>query len=321
MNLRATLWIVLLTVAGTVNAETAKPADLARAQAYVDLSATLFKAQDFAGALDALERAAPLLVGEPSLSVARFNIARCLEELGRPADAAAAYDQYLASPDDARRQQRAREALARLTSTTVATLGVSCVPDDARVRIGDGEERDCPTEFRVPGGPAVIRASATNFVPSEYDVIAAAGARTDVVVELQPSLTVPAAIPGPAIPGEQVDRLAPAARLEDADKTAAAPLPSRVLPYTLIGVATTSIGLGVAFHVLAADKRDDAGHEQYGSKRDSLTSDFETRRAVAFAAYGIGLLSGCAGAYLLLRSVDEPSQTLGVGSNGIRVSW
>lgn len=292
MAIRATLLFSLL-LSGPVFAQNADPANFAKAQAYVDLSGTLFKSKDFTGALDALRKAEPLLTGDPSQSVARFNIARCLEELGRPVEAAAAYDLYLTRPDEARRQARARDALARLTTTSVGTLAIRCTPAAGRIRVGDSAERTCPAEVRMAAGPTVVHASAPGFLPRDFQAAAVAGKRTELVVSLSPQAIV---------------RPVPAA--------------SRVIPYSLLGAVAVSTGVGVVFHVLASSKRDEAGQEQYGSKRDSLTSEFETRRTVAYIGYGLGLVSASVGAYLLLQArSDQPPATSGLSANGFWVIW
>ena len=112
MNIRTAFFSALLLPASAATQATspgdsaasgvANPANVAKAQADVDLSGTLFKAKDFAGALDALRKAEPLLAGDPSLGVALFNIARCLEELRCPVEAAA-YDLYISQPVEAGR--------------------------------------------------------------------------------------------------------------------------------------------------------------------------------------------------------------------------
>ena len=324
MSLRAALVIASL-FPGMAGAQTADPASVAKAQAYVDLSGTLFKTKDFAGALDALRKAEPLLAGDPSQGVARFNIARCLEELGRPVEAAAAYDLCLSQPDEARRQTRAQDALAKLTTTSVATLVVQCKPPASPIRLGDSAERACPTEVRAPAGPVVVHASATGFGPRDFQATAVAGKRTEVVVTLTP---LPPAVAVAPVPTPSTSRpqapasTGPTAVAAAPVTTAPEPPASRVLPYSLLGVGATSLGAGVVSHLLASSKRDEAGQEQLGSKRDSLTSDFETRRTVAYIGYGVGLASAGVGAYLLLKAQsDQPPATSGLSANGFWVIW
>lgn len=325
MVIRATVLLALL-LSGPVSAQNADPANVAKAQAYVDLSGTLFKSKDFAGALDALRKAEPLLTGDPSQSVARFNIARCLEELGRPVESAAAYDLYLSQPDEARRQARARDALARLTTTSVATLAVRCTPAAVEFRLGDGPERACPAEIRLAAGSTVVHASAPRFVPRDYPTAVVAGKRSELVVALSPTPPV-VVMPTPSARAPSSRESAPASAgptIAATEPIATSPEtpPSRVVPYSLLGAGGLSMGAGVVFHLLASSKRDEAGQEQYGSKRDSLTSDFETLRTVAYIGYGVGLVSAGIGAYLLLDARSEQSPaTSGLSPNGFWVIW
>lgn len=81
MAIRATVLFTLL-LSGPVHAESANPANVERAQAYIDLSGTLFKSRDFAGALDALHKAEPLLTGDPSEFESRRGTHRWEPEVG-----------------------------------------------------------------------------------------------------------------------------------------------------------------------------------------------------------------------------------------------
>ncbi len=186
MATRATLAFFLL-ISGPVCAQNADPANVAKAQAYVDLSGMLFKSKNFADALDALRKAEPLLTGDPSLGVRALQHRAVSGGTRTPGRVRGGLRPVSLQPDEARRQARARDALARLTTTSVATLAVQCTPAAVKIRLGNGAVRVCPAEVRLAAGRAVVHASAPGFVPRDYEAAAVAGKRTELVVALSPT--------------------------------------------------------------------------------------------------------------------------------------
>lgn len=95
MRVHLALSLVLATPAVALSAT---PAEQKQAQAIYGEGAQAFKAGDYQTALTRFEAAYAI---DPS-PVLLYNMARCNEELGRPAAAAAAYEAYLEASPDAR---------------------------------------------------------------------------------------------------------------------------------------------------------------------------------------------------------------------------
>jgi hypothetical protein len=155
---------VTLVLCGLATARAAAPDKEmlhTKVQTYLSLAADLFAGRDYEGALVELQRAEAL---EPLASV-RFNIARCYEELKRPAEAQAAFERYLATPDTSAgaddRQRRAREAVTRFDKLLFGSLEVTCEPG-ALVEIPGLTERPAACPFKAPHvKPATYTVKAT----------------------------------------------------------------------------------------------------------------------------------------------------------------
>jgi tetratricopeptide (TPR) repeat protein len=114
---------------GPVGSAAAESIDLAKtdrdnAAQHAKRAAELYAAGDFAAALLEFERSRSI-VAEPALD---YNIARCLDRLERPLEAAAAYERYVAArPDDPRSKEIAERA-AVLRARTAAPQPVVVAP-------------------------------------------------------------------------------------------------------------------------------------------------------------------------------------------------
>jgi hypothetical protein len=102
--------------------------------------------------------------------------------------------------------------------------------------------------------------------------------------------------PPAAPPPERTAQLAPPVVVP---VEAPRPLPRGAWPWLLSG--TVAVGVGVAFHVLAAGTRDDASQLPPGAAFDDKLSTFQTQRVVAIACYGVGAVALGIGIYLQVR--------------------
>lgn len=154
-------------------------------QRQMDEAAAKFQAGDHAGALALLRT----VDGQIELPIVRFNIARCLQELGRAREAVDAFERYLKLDDEPSRQARAREAIAKLESTALGRLAVTCSPADARVAVaGLLGEQACPLHLRrVPVGAYEVRVSASHHAPQVARLTVRAGEEAATHVPLVPS--------------------------------------------------------------------------------------------------------------------------------------
>lgn len=195
-HLARALALVLLS-SGPATAQ-GHPLDLKKAQVYVDLGTELFDAGDFRGALAEFERAEPLVTEDVDRAALRFNIARCLEELGQYEEAISAFDAYLEVPDDRATRRRARKKQSALVPRVFGRIRVECEPKHAHVVL-DGDaaaESPCPADWsRIPPGPHTIEARL-DAASASVDIAIEAGGDHRVRVVLPGLLRVTAAAAG-----------------------------------------------------------------------------------------------------------------------------
>jgi hypothetical protein len=137
-----TLLMALALMVGSTPA-VAQEQDAARGKVYVEAGVKLFKAKDYEGALVEFRRAEPMGAALGDMAGIRFNIARCLEELGRPAEAIPAFERYLALSDRESPRRRAKRAIERLANR-VGSLAIQCDAAGTVIRVGDRTYK-CPT--------------------------------------------------------------------------------------------------------------------------------------------------------------------------------
>lgn len=266
--------------------ETAEERDtrLKKAQAYLDLATTLFRDKDFAGALTELRRADPLLDGSEIQPLVRFNIARCLEELGRAPEAVRAYQRYLSTSDPSdRRIERAREAINALEPQAVGQLSIACAQPDTVLRVEGLEQpnQSCPLSVpRLLGGDYLATASASGFMPSTHTIRVQPGQTASHRFDL---------LPEPQKAPMKVD----AKPVRDDGRS--------VITWLVLGVGAGAAATGGAFHALALQSQDDADTAGSPSEYDTAVSAYEAQRTGAITAYTVGGALIGLGVYLLVR--------------------
>lgn len=118
-----------------------------------------------------------------------FNIGRCMERLGRPADAIAYLERYLIESPRARNKDAVEQLLGDLTalvSTTMGRVRVVSDPSGASVFFDDAETAlgQTPLSRWVPAGAHTLRFELHGHLPAERPVDLAAGDRADLRVRL-----------------------------------------------------------------------------------------------------------------------------------------
>ncbi|MCB9529948.1 MAG: tetratricopeptide repeat protein [Myxococcales bacterium] len=277
-----------------LSAETAEERDtrLKKAQAYLDLATTLFRDKDFSGALKELQRAEPLLDGSDVQPLVRFNIARCYEELGRPAEAVRAYQRYLTLSEEAdRRRDRAREAIRDLEPKAVGTLQVECAQPGTVLRIDGLEQpnRPCPVAVQqLLGGEYTATARADGFQETRRVLVVEPGRTTTHRFDL-----IPVAVAA-------TDRLDTTTRSNDSGGR-------NIVPWLVIGAGVGAAATGAVFHSLAASSAEDADNAGSPSEYDTAVQQFESQRIGTITAYGVGAALIGVGVYLLVRDSGDPA--------------
>ena len=263
-----------------------------RAQALVNEASARYRAGDYEAALAALQKAEPLAerASDPALAGIRFNIARCLEQLGRLEEALAAYELYDLLPDAPHRKQKAFEAERALERQLFGVLTVDCRPVGATVRIAG-----------VTDGPQACPFQSARVRPGRYDVLveAAGYAGETQAVEVQAGRAASASVQLTRRGGDEQVRLG---------VEAPAPGPGiDPLPWTFVGGGAVAAGVGGVFTALAIGARDEAESTPPGATQDGAASDFDTFRAVSYVLYGVGAAAAATGAVLFFTGGgDDP---------------
>lgn len=103
-------------------------------QAWIATGVEAFRAGRHEAALTEFRKAEPHAALSGGRAAVRFNIARCLDELGRFPEAIAAYERYLAFPDKPGPRRRAVARISALVSKTYGRLDVQCEPPGAGLK-------------------------------------------------------------------------------------------------------------------------------------------------------------------------------------------
>lgn len=289
---------------------TASGEDLARAQSLVNAATQSYQAGEFAAALSALKKAEAIAAraDEASLASIRFNIARCLEQLGRAEEALEAYRRYDQLPDAQHRKQKAFEAMQALEQRVFAVLSVSCAPAGAVVEIPGltSGARPCPWQSaKVRPGAYAISVEAPGHAPQVRSVTVKAGTAENVQFALSPNVSsAPPSVVGtaPPPPGRGLDPL----------------------PLLVLGGGVLVAGVGGVFTGLALNERDAAEEALPGPAQDGAVSNFETYRTLSYVLYGVGGAAAATGVVLffLPGSEDDPAAArLVPGPTGFTVKF
>jgi hypothetical protein len=176
-------------VARAAQAATAGDDDVERARLYVELAIRHFEAGDYGEALEAFRKAEPL--GDPA--GLRYNIARCLEEMGRDAEAHAAFQAYLELPDRPELREAAKEKMAALGRRLWGQLAVQCDAEGVRLSAPalTPTEAECPHRWlKVPPGDYEIEGASPDGAVGRARVTVEAGVALSATVRLPGLLTV-----------------------------------------------------------------------------------------------------------------------------------
>ena len=238
--------------------------ELRKAQAYLTLAGDLFRSKDYEGALTELRRAESLVIGSDVHPLVRFNIARCLEELGRAGESYRAYERYLELNDSTTaRREKARTAIERLRADAFGTLRVTCVQAGTALIIPAlGEAaRECPFEKAdILIGDYVLAAAFHGYEGATQTVTVRGGQTTDVRFDLVKKVVAPSAVSA-----------------------------SRPINWGLVGSGIGVAAVGIAFHVMAFQTMEKHDEMVVANQklRDEILDDFGTQRTIAYAAYGL----------------------------------
>ena len=131
---------------------------VAAAMASVKLGYARFKAGDFERALAEFQHAEPLGDALGDRATIRYMVARSLESLKRPVEAATAFDRALELEHEPARLEKYHTHIAEFEAANFGTANVTCNPNGATFSAGnDPAPHTCPAQLtRILPGPLVI---------------------------------------------------------------------------------------------------------------------------------------------------------------------
>ncbi len=156
--MRLALALVWIAALGVAHAEAGSHAQAQAAQSHVDTGTRLFKQGRFAEALAEFQRAEPMVTDPAALSVLRYNVARCLEQMQQPEAAVAAFERYLKMPDTPAALKAGRARLESLRRAHFGAVTLKGMPPDANCTVRrDAPEPTAATPSRcLPGENSLL---------------------------------------------------------------------------------------------------------------------------------------------------------------------
>jgi tetratricopeptide (TPR) repeat protein len=252
----------------------------------------LYRAGNFADALSAFQSAE---AARPSPAT-EYNIGRCQERLGRPADAVAAYERYLAEAPDAPDHDAVVEHVAELRRQIPAEghLSVSVEPPGATVTVDQAQPVPAPVDKFLPAGRHVVLAEFSGYAPARRDVELEAGGSLQLELTLRP-LDAP-----------------PLSRAPEAAVRQEIPAPTpRSIPgerkwtYVALSAAVVAVGVGLAFGASAQSAQDQLHSRIHTQAAAQQLYDTANARAVAANSFYAG--AAVAGATAVTLFFLEPA--------------
>ncbi|HEY8073447.1 MAG TPA: PEGA domain-containing protein [Labilithrix sp.] len=252
-----------------------------------------FKASDYAGALADFEQSQ---TAKPAPET-QLYIAKAHDNLGHYAEAAAAYDKFLAAVP-VKMKTEGEEAKRRLEAIRVmpGRVHVETTPVGATVGI-DGQPAGMattPTDVELPPGHHVLKVAADGYDPATKEVDVTFGQKSDVRVDLQKTPPPPPPPPPPVAEQPQPQPPPPPPPPEPRSKVPA---------YVTGAVAIIAAGVGTGFGIKALQQSSDFDKNPTTQKAD----DGENNALVADMMFGIAITFGVTSAVLFLSS-DQPAQ-------------
>jgi tetratricopeptide (TPR) repeat protein len=250
----------------------------------------LYRTGDYAGALAAFQSAE---AARPSPAAA-YNIGRCYERLGHPAEALSAYERYLTETPDAPDRDALAEHIAELRRQVPAggRLTVSVEPPGATVTVDETSSEPAPLSKLLPAGRHVVLAELSGYTPARRDVELEPGGSLQLELTLRPLET-----PEPV-------------RAPDAAVREGVPAPpsgtgERRWTYVALSAAVVAVGVGLAFGASAQSAQNQLHSQIHTQAAAQQLYDTSNARAAAANSFYAG--AAVAGATAVTLFFLEPA--------------
>lgn len=251
-----------------------------------------FAAGDYAAALPHYQEAEETIPGARP----KYQIAQCLDKLGRTDEAVAAYRVFIDSnPDKTKYAAEIEEAgkrVAALEATLPAKVTVKVTPPGAQgvaIKV-DGQPAE-GTELSLAAGEHTVEVSAEGMKPKSETITVKANEKRDLNVALEKAAATPTPTPTPT---------------PDPDGEGEDEGPSNIPAYVTLGIAGAGVVLGTVFGVQALTAQSDFDEMPTVDNADKA----ERNALIADMSFGVALTFGITGAVLLISNLTggEPEE-------------
>ncbi len=251
-----------------------------------------FAAGDYAAALPHYQEAEETIPGARP----KYQIAQCLDKLGRTDEAVAAYRVFIDSnPDKTKYAAEIEEAgkrVAALEATLPAKVTVKVTPPGAQgvaIKV-DGQPAE-GTELSLAAGEHTVEVSAEGMKPKSETITVKANEKRDLNVALEKAAATPTPTPPPT---------------PDPDGEGEDEGPSNIPAYVTLGIAGAGVVLGTVFGVQALTAQSDFDEMPTVDNADKA----ERNALIADMSFGVALTFGITGAVLLISNLTggEPEE-------------
>ncbi|HYO98407.1 MAG TPA: PEGA domain-containing protein [Polyangiaceae bacterium] len=263
-----------------------------------------FAAGDYATAQTAFAEANQLIASPH----AQYWMAKSLDQQSKFAEAVAAYESFIASPDASRAGEdkiiEARGRVIELKQQLVAHVEVITTPAGAVVSVdGKPQPGTTPLTLQLPPGPHRLTLSATGYETREVELEAKPGEKLEQRLEL-------AAVPPPAPPVAEPP-----------------PLPAPVLPppapekrsmtpaFITLAIGAAGSGLRSFVGIMALSAKSDYDDRPSASAAD----DTERNALISDMAFGVAITLGVTGIVLLTSSDPGPRENTSARRQPLKV--
>jgi tetratricopeptide (TPR) repeat protein len=274
-------------------------ADKAEAKKLFEAGKALADSGKFVEAIASFEKA-DAKVPNPA---PRFAIAEAYDKLNKPAEAVAAYKDFLGRnpPEDknAAKIKTAKERIAALEPKIPASLTVKVSPADAKGLQVLVDGSPAAGAVSLAPGDHKIEAKAEGFEPHSESKTLKANDKVELAVTLK-ALPAPAPTPAP-VAAAPAPTPAPVPAPAPAPAPVAAQKSSNVPAFVTLGIAGAGAVLGTTFGILALRAESDFD----ASPTEDNAQKAERNALISDMSFGVALTFGITGAVLLFSGGDD----------------
>jgi hypothetical protein len=268
----------------------------------------LFKAHDYASALDLFQRAWQTF---PAARV-EYSLATTLKQMGRTVEAANWYQRFIDDPGAEPQLVADARTVLTLLDTTVGRVEVSTDGAMAEVQIGDGPWQETRGHMvaRVAAGSVIVRGRRQGFV-AEATAQLAAGGEQAITLRWTDAKPPPPHDEPKRVPPPSHVTTPPTAATTTTVTASVAPSPTpgrgrRIAAVASAGAGVALVGAALLFqHASSVHADQEVSLSQENAPADAVRAEYDRSlrdHDLALAGGGVAALAIAAGAYLWITA-------------------